>query len=733
MSQTILSGSFTVYFTNDTGGDKQIRSNNSVVWSVREFYAALMDLFDNNTAGVGDYMDEGVPMSASTPTVYEIGIIENNDKEPWFIDPETIKHLKGGSIATTGWTRTVGTATGVVKITYTLGTDFSASDLGKTVVSSAGDSGTLLYYDGSIAWIRPDSSAAANNFDSGTVTVTAGSAASVTITAVNDGESLWSNIYTLGTLQENTTLYVAQNNVEIPNWWYDGHFDILVPVIEQDVLVDEGLVTVYARQPTKLYDNYVVDASQGGRNAVPLSTSKDVNDVDGHKTIAVASASQAFTVGGLVSGATSLTQAICTVNTGNPSTAFQYYLIGDGVTDFINGEGLTDYATLTPNGTASGTSSGINGSTYTDVTVTFGLNSTFDINGDTVNEKYAIVIDCNGRPLSEVYKRLKYITRHAETATLNGIEGQQYIGIDYRITYQALTGTISTGDTVSQETGAGTGIFTYGEVVAHDTASKNLIIRDTRGAIGWYAGLGAESIVVDGSNYVTMESFGDVILQISPSKVSPFGTLAGGRFFGAWGVVLDNVASADINNYEVTAIDGVTYAEPIQVATVITVVDASTQLPIENARVILGAADGTGDLDYQTSVTITRVSATATVAHTAHPYIIGSKVNIVGADQQEYNGVKTITAIAANSYDFTVSGTPTTPATGTITSTGLILEGLTNANGQISDTRAISVDQPIIGRARKSTTSPLYKTSAISGVLDSVTGYSQTVSLIRDD
>ena len=195
------------------------------------------------------------------------------------------------------------------------------------------------------------------------------------------------------------------------------------------------------------------------------------------------------------------------------------------------------------------------------------------------------------------------------------------------------------------------------------------------------------------------------------------------------------MATADINYYEVISNDGVTYEEPIQVATLIVVVDASTQLPIENARVILGASDGTGDLGYQDTVTITRVTTTATVAHTGHPYIVGSKVNIVGdgTTENEYTGAKTITAITTNSYDYTVTGTPTTPASGTITSTGLILEGLTDVNGEISDTRSISVDQPIIGHARKSTASPFYKTSTISGIIDSATGYSQTVSLILDE
>lgn len=171
------------------------------------------------------------------------------------------------------------------------------------------------------------------------------------------------------------------------------------------------------------------------------------------------------------------------------------------------------------------------------------------------------------------------------------------------------------------------------------------------------------------------------------------------------------------------------------VTATITVLDVSTSLPIQNARVIVGASDATGDLGFEDSVTITRVSTTATVAHTGHPYVVGNKVNIVGdaTTENEYTGAKTITAVTANTYDFTVVGTPTTPASGTITSTGLVLEGLTDINGQIADTRTYSVNQPIVGRARKSSASPYYKTGPFTGTINSTTGYDQTVSLILDE
>lgn len=68
---------------------------------------------------------------------------------------------------------------------------------------------------------------------------------------------------------------------------------------------------------------------------------------------------------------------------------------------------------------------------------------------------------------------------------------------------------------------------------------------------------------------------------------------------------------------------------------------------------------------------ITRTGSTATVTFaTAHGYAVdgGTKVEIMSATQAEYNGIKKIFNVTANTFDFTVTGTPATPATGTITS-----------------------------------------------------------------
>ena len=190
---------------------------------------------------------------------------------------------------------------------------------------------------------------------------------------------------------------------------------------------------------------------------------------------------------------------------------------------------------------------------------------------------------------------------------------------------------------------------------------------------------------------------------------------------GCTGTVSYKTAGATVN----VVIDPVT--------TAINVKDITSGANVQDARVLILAADNTGPLPADEAVTsITRTSTTATVTHTAHGLEDGKKVLIKGADQQEYNGVKTITVINANSYSYTVSGTPTTPATGTIKATGVVIDGVTDSSGNITDLRSWSSSQPITGRIRKATGGTLYRTGVVSGTISNTTGFSTTVQLIRD-
>ena len=179
--------------------------------------------------------------------------------------------------------------------------------------------------------------------------------------------------------------------------------------------------------------------------------------------------------------------------------------------------------------------------------------------------------------------------------------------------------------------------------------------------------------------------------------------------------------------------DGATVVLVIDPVTVsVNVKDIVDSSNIQSARVLVLAANGAGPMPYQKTTTITRSGSTATATCTAHGLITNDYAVIKGADQVEYNGPFQVTKLTDNTFSYTVSGTPDTPATGTITTTGAPLYGLTDVDGNLSTTRSYGSSQLITGRIRKATTGTMYKTGVISGNISSTAGFSANVQLIRD-
>ena len=489
---SILGGNVTVYFTNDPSGDKEIRwtgsTANTATNTVNELYSALQDLFDDVTGGAGDYMNEGIPMRAVTPREYIVGRIENNDDEPWFISQETTEHLTGGSIQSTGWTRTPGTDTGVVCIAVTSST-LDVSDIGSTITHSDGDSGTLIDIESStFICVRPDNELAANNFDSTTGTLTCNSNTATQNGASGTGESFWTNLFTLGTLVDsaNTTIYVAQERSVIPNYWPNGPLDRLIRVRQQSATsIDDGYLTVYTREENELYDNFVTQVVGGGRVTVPITTANDLNDI-------------IPTVTGPV------------ISIAGPYSA--------------------------------------------------------DVDPDigSPNENYSIQINCDGQPLANVYSFVKQATQETVTTTLASIEGQQYIGADHQIDYATETNTVNIGDRVTGSVSGATG------TVLNKNTSY-VMLTNSQGDFS-----AGENLVVGSASLNSISNI-DVF---SPAKQSPFGTFAGGRFFGSRGVYLTNVGPGDNNNYQTIDDDGNIIEEELQVSYALTNVLANTEVRI---------------------------------------------------------------------------------------------------------------------------------------------------------
>ena len=315
-------------------------------------YSALQDEFDEPAQ-----MDDQVPMSAQTPTAFTM-------INGWWMDDVSTQFLTGGALTTTGWAGNV-----ICSISYTDTVAFVLSDIGLPIVgTTTTDSGTILGFDErfgtglGVVYIRPDVPAT-DLFDdpAEAYTVTGGSGTG-SFTGTYDaagsrtGESLWPNIFALGTLVDETELYVVQDNAKLTAWWPKGFIDILVRTTEQGDEIDFGFISVFARQFGALYDHFIIDVSAGGRQPVPLSTGNDGNNVDGHREMVLTVAAGLFEVGDIIEDDTpdalTIRGLVTSVAGSNPNITLQYIVLGD-LTDFSAGSGtFNGVAPSTGTGTA---------------------------------------------------------------------------------------------------------------------------------------------------------------------------------------------------------------------------------------------------------------------------------------------------------------------------------------------------------------------------------------------
>ena len=205
------------------------------------------------------------------------------------------------------------------------------------------------------------------------------------------------------------------------------------------------------------------------------------------------------------------------------------------------------------------------------------------------------------------------------------------------------------------------------------------------------------------------------------------------HFLDTTGTITLNLVGCSGNFGYRTAGVAVTIVEdPVTLS--ITVTDtADPPVAIASARVFIETSSGAGPLPYQDAVTITQTAGTATVAHTAHGLVTGNYVVIRGATQNGYNKVASITVTTANAYEYAVDSGTVSPATGSPVSSAVIISGLSNGSGVITDTRTYSSNQPFKGWARKSSGSPYYQNGSISGTINSSTGFTASIALLSDE
>jgi len=91
----------------------------------------------------------------------------------------------------------------------------------------------------------------------------------------------------------------------------------------------------------------------------------------------------------------------------------------------------------------------------------------------------------------------------------------------------------------------------------------------------------------------------------------------------------------------------------------------SSSAPTPATGTISATPSATGTI-YAQAYGISRSGSTAIVELPNHGFANGDWIAISGADQVEYNGVFSISSVTTNTFKYTISGTPASPATGTL-------------------------------------------------------------------
>lgn len=159
---------------------------------------------------------------------------------------------------------------------------------------------------------------------------------------------------------------------------------------------------------------------------------------------------------------------------------------------------------------------------------------------------------------------------------------------------------------------------------------------------------------------------------------------------------------------------------------------------LQDVQVYLQAADATGNLPFQKSITsITRSGTTATVTFgTAHGLKTNEYIKLYGITnanrQVDLSGAFQVTFSSTTVLTYQTTDSGDTTYTGTLTGTGATIYGSTDASGNISSSRTYTLDQPLTGYARKATTAPFYKPVELIDTVDSSAGLTINRRLVLD-
>jgi len=582
MSDTILAGKLTVYYLDDNRR-KQIRWTGT---TAKDDVQKQIDVYDasEDLMTIPTQQDDGLIFSAETPGEYTIGKIDAGSIEPWFIDLKTMEHIIGDfanftgcALKTSGWARVTDSNTGIVVVPIT-NTDIDDTDIGDTLSQASGDSGTLLDIvitggGTDYLFIRPTNNTSTHDWDTATGQIDMDSSVHLADQSAisHTGEMVWGNFYTQGAIQPDTHIFLYQDGERVTisddtdnDWWVDGHVDRAVPI--KDFMtdgfptIDLGYLTVKANQYGSKHTYAIIrmNTTSGGNVSAGISSGDDINNTTGYASISLTGASGNWTVGDEIVGVSSGARAIITkIDTPGATPTLHYFYIGDPITVFSTSETVNnddDSGTGTEDGSdpvdqGPALTTWFDGNTQP--TYTF-ANTQADIDDDTTDEEYGVAIDVQQASLAQMHEYNKFAQMRSSLVDHDGLDGQEWIGIDYAINYSTIAGTVPEGSVVTGETSGATGT-----VVSNPAGSANTaLLRNTRGTF-----VDNEDIYLNDPTD-QFNASGLTVEVIVPVAESSFGTLAGVNYFASRGILLANYKSGEENLFSLIDATGASKARP---------------------------------------------------------------------------------------------------------------------------------------------------------------------------
>jgi hypothetical protein len=391
-------------------------------------------------------------------------------------------------------------------------------------------------------------------------------------------DNIWTNYQTLGSVEGITSnvyaevtplpqFYIEQSGAVIDTFWLTGHIDILVKVktntspdlttTSTGVLINSGTVTIFNRNFGDTYDHFET-TTIAGVAPIPLATSADLNNTSGTHSIEYNTASGDFTTGEEIRSG--LKRGIITDQTDSGATGTLEYIWynTDSSTNFVDSETITgQYSSSTA--TVSGSPTNVVAGYGTKIiiatvegTMAGSLTTNFyegeEITGDTSGAQ-GVYMDYTGGEMIIGNVTGTFQTTDSITGDTSG----------YAFTP---SGSFTTATTIDRDIGDGAGPQPYNAVIFLDRDEGDGVgdtlarmyewvkyrtrSLETAGepAYNLLGGPGTSEDGVQGRLYITLDTSYALV------KASPLGTFAGGTFFGARGVFVQDMANADIRNYQ---------------------------------------------------------------------------------------------------------------------------------------------------------------------------------------